>query len=275
MPEIPSAGQLTLLVAAIAMFALAEVFSLLRLWGGQERGRIPAKASLYWGITLGLCVLIWHSVRRGNWLPLQDNFDALLWLGLLLALFVAYTQRVHPLRGLDSFIVPIVLLLLVAAAIFGREKPHEYVGDAWSWAHRMTAYGGALAFAVAGAVGAMYLIADRRLRHKQTVNLASLERLEHFTRVSVGLGFPLLTVGMITGLVRALDMHGGSDLGPQWYESPKVWLAVAAWLVYALVLHAPMNPIFRGRRAALLSVVGLILMIGTLVAVQYVPAASR
>ena len=80
--------------------------------------------------------------------------------------------------------------------------------------------------------------------------------MEHFTRVSVALGFPLLTLGLITGLVRAFSSPHGNELGPQWYRSPKVLLAFGAWAVYALVLHAPINPSFRGRRAALLSVVG-------------------
>ena len=43
-------------------------------------------------------------------------------------------------------------------------------------------------------------------------------------------------------------------------------LAGSVWIVYAIVLHAPINPIFRGRRAAVLSVLGFVLMIGTLVA---------
>jgi len=44
-------------------------------------------------------------------------------------------------------------------------------------------------------------------------------------------------------------------------------LAVVVWLVYAVVLHAPLNPSFRGRRVAVLSMVGFVLMLGTVVAV--------
>jgi ABC-type uncharacterized transport system permease subunit len=272
MPDVPTAGQLALLFVSIAFFAAGEVLSVLRLKNDTRDRRIAAKACIYWGILLGVGVFIWHSLRRGSWMPLEDNFDALIWLGLLLALFVAYTQWSHPLRGLDWFILPIVEMLLVAAAVFGRTKPHEYVGSAWLWTHLVTAFGGAAAFAVAGAVGAMYLIADRRLRQKQKSLVGSLERLERFTRISVALGFGLLTVGLITGLMRVVGYHRTSIVGPPWYESPKVWLAFAAWVVYAVVLHAPMNPVFRGRRAAMLSVIGFVLMIGTLIAVQYMPA---
>lgn len=54
----------------------------------------------------------------------------------------------------------------------------------------------------------------------------------------------------------------------------KVLLTFVAWVVYALVLHSPINPSFRGRKAALLSVLGFVLMIGVLIAVQLMPAGK-
>jgi ABC-type transport system involved in cytochrome c biogenesis permease subunit len=274
-PDVPRAGQLALLFAAIAAFVAGGVLSLVRLKFESNRLRIAAKACQYFGILLGLAVLVWHSLARRSWLPLEDNFDAMIWLALLLAAFVAYVQRTRPLRGLDWFVTPIVILLLVAAAVFGRAKPHEYLDTTWSWVHRVTAYGGAVAFAVAGAAGGMYLIANRRLRNKRLApgaGFGSLERLEHLTLLSVTLGFALLTIGLITGLVRVLG--GGNPLGPDWYTQPKVLLTFVAWGVYALVLHSPINPSFRGRKAALLSVVGFVLMIGILIAVQLMPAGK-
>jgi ABC-type uncharacterized transport system permease subunit len=265
MPE-PTAGQIALLVASVALFAGGWGLSLARLWADRETLRVAAKACMYGGLVTGLGVLLWHSATRGNWLPLSDNFDTLVWLGLLLALFVLYTQRTHPLRGLDWFVTPIVVLLLVSAAVFGRAKPHEYdVRSVWLWTHRVTAYGGAIGFAVAGAVGAMYLIVNHRLRAKSVApgsGFASLERLEHLTLASVTLGFSLLTIGTVTGIIRFVEEGGHTPVA-------KVVLAMAVWLVYAVVLHSPMNPSFRGRKAAVLSVVGFVLMVGTIVAVQF------
>jgi ABC-type transport system involved in cytochrome c biogenesis permease subunit len=273
----PTTGQVILLGLAIALFAAGGLVSLLRLRWDRNSLRIAAKACLWSGVTVGIAVLVWHYRTRGSWLPLEDNFDALVWLGLMLALFVLYVQRVHPLGGLDWFVMPIVVLLLGAAALFGVAKPHEYdVRGPWSWVHWVTAYGGFVAFAVAGAVGLMYLIVNRRLRAKIATtgpNFGSLERLEHLTRTSVTLGFAMLTIGMVTGMAIILSHPGGrTTMGADWWRSPKVLLAAAVWVVYALVLHAPINPSFRGRKTALLSIVGFVLMVGTLVAVQYMPA---
>lgn len=285
MPDTPTAGQLALLFAAIAVFAIGGVASLLRRrsqrevaptsgkWPLHEKLRIAAKACLYLGCALCVGLLAWHARVRGDWLPLEDNFGAFVWLALLLALFVAYTQRAHPLRGLDWFVMPVVLLLLALAAVFGKTMPREYRDSAWSLVHRVSAYGGFVAFAIAAAGGGMYLFANRRLRSKKLLpgqGFGSLERLERLTLISVTLGFSLLTIGLLTGLVRALDPRAPSSMGPDWYRNPKVWLACVAWVVYALVLHSPINPAFRGKRTAQLSILGFAIMIGTFIAAQFV-----
>jgi ABC-type uncharacterized transport system permease subunit len=259
----PTAGQIALLIASIALFAIGSGVSLARIWWDRNDLRVTAKACWYAGVLAAVGVLAWHSARRGSWLPLEDNFDTLIWLGLLLAVFVLYVQRVRPLAGLDWFVMPMVILLLAGAAVFGQAKPHEYARTTWSRVHLITAYGGALAFAVAGALGAMYLIVSRRLRSKTPAagpNFGSLERLEHLTFITVTLGFALFSVGLVTGLAR-LRSHET--------QLAKVLLGVGVWIVYAIVLHSPINPSFRGRKTAILSVIGFVLMVGAIVAVEF------
>jgi ABC-type uncharacterized transport system permease subunit len=255
-----------LLLIAVALFAAGGAISLLRRWREEERLRIAAKASMYGGLTAAIGVIVWHSLARGQWQPMRDNFESLIWLGVLLAAFVAYVQRVKPIRGLDWFVMPVVIVLLGAAAFFGTSEFHEYqtLGrDTWIWVHRVTAYGGAAAFAVAAPVGAMYVIASRRLRSKKGgPAFASLERLERVMMGAVTLGFALLTVGLVTGIGRMVESRP---------PVAKVLLTSMAWLVYAVVMHAPINPRFRGRKAAALSVLGFVFVIGTIVAVQLVP----
>ncbi|MDB5322918.1 MAG: resC ccsA 3 [Phycisphaerales bacterium] len=274
----PTTGQILLLILAILLFSTGGLLSLARTWWDRETLRIAAKACLWCGVAVSLGVLLWHMLSRpgGSWIPLEDNFEAFVWLAVLLTGFVLYVQRTRPLGGLDWFVMPIVILLLIAAGVLGKAKPQEYVGTTWYWIHLSTVLTGALAFAIAGATGAMYLQANRRLRSKslpQGPKLGSLERLERITFTSVTLGFALLTIGLITGLV-VLKARGQSRLGDNWFASPKVLLAFAAWVVYAIVLHAPINPSFRGRKVALLSIFGFVLMIGTLVAVNFVPAGG-
>ena len=149
----PTTGQLALLIFAIALFTAGGIVSLTRSLGERPRLQLVAKQCLYWGLIASIAVVIWHSMQRQSWLPVDDNFDALVWLGILLTLFVLYTQKTKPIVGIDFFLMPIVVLLLIAAAVFGRHKPHPYVPAVWAWVHRASALFGALGFAVAGAVG--------------------------------------------------------------------------------------------------------------------------
>jgi ABC-type uncharacterized transport system permease subunit len=260
---LPTPGQLALLIVAIAFFAVGGVISIARLTREHWWMRIAAKANMWSGVTAALAVLVWHSIARGTWLPLEDNFDSLIWLALVLAVFVLYVQRRRPLGGLDWFVMPIVILLLVGALVIGMTRPQAYdMRSVWSWVHRAGAYGGAAAFAVAGGAGAMYLITNYRLRHKVALagpNLGSLERLEHLTLTAVTLGFALLTIGALVGFMK---MRLENRHAPM-----VVILSTAVWVIYAIVLHSPINPSFRGRRAAVLSIVGFLLMIGTVVSV--------
>lgn len=267
----PTAGQLILLCVAIVLLSAAMVISLLRARREHRFSRLLSKICVYCGLTAALAVLVWHAVGRSNWVPLDDNFESLIWLALLLGVFLQYVQRRRPLGPLDWFILPIVILLLAGAVVFGAARPHEYLPQAWWWIHRVTAYGGAVAFAIACAVGCMYLIANRRLRRKVAIpgtNLGSLERLEYVTMNAVTMGFALLTLGAVTGIVLMIFEHRATTL-------PKVVLTAAVWIAYALALHSPMNPSFRGRRSAILSIVGFVLMIGTIVAVQFMPETAQ
>jgi ABC-type uncharacterized transport system permease subunit len=270
--RIPNAWEMTGLLASAGLLAGSAAAS-------AASGRKALPRLLGWlGIAIGIAALASHSMASGAWLPLDDNFDALGALGLMLGGCVLYVQSTRPVGGLDWFIMPIAALMLVGAAIFGRTVPREYGETAWSWTHRVTAYGGALALAIAGAVGAMYLVANRRLRSKHldsSSGLASLERLEAIAHNALTLGWPLFTIGLVTGILWGIHrtVHGADE--QREFFGPKVLLAVGVWVVYALALHTPINPSFRGRKAAVLSLIGLVLMAGTLVAVQFMPGGTH
>ncbi len=266
-------GQISLVASAGSLLAAGWGFSLARLWWDKAWIKSAARVCLWVGTAVLLAsALITAGYSERWWVPLEDNFAAFVWLGLLLAGFLAYVQARRPVPGLDWFLLPMVVMSLAAAIVFGGAKPHDYVPATWYTLHRVTSYSGTAGFAVAAAAGAMYLIVSRRLRRKQLAGhaqLGSLERLEHLAFTSVTLGFALLTIGIITGVF--YFARGGVHRIADADLFPKVTLATAVWLVYAVVLHAPINPAIRGRRSAMLSILGFLLMVGTVVVVQFMP----
>ena len=263
----PTNGQLILVYLAIACFFAGGLTSFFKPMPQGRFYRVLLKSLRYWGLLLSIAAIVWHGIGRGYLEPVGDNFDALVWLGVLIAGFTAYVQATRPLAALDWFLMPVSIALLVCAAVFGRTAYHEYqpyVDRAWTTVHHLTSFGGAVFFAIAAAGGLMYVMASDRLRNKKPAvrYLGSLERLERLNMNSVTIGFALLTVGIITG---AIEMVHHNMPTSTW----KIVLAGCVWVIYAIVLHAPINPVFRGRRAAALSVLGFVLMIGVLVAVQF------
>ena len=170
----PTIGQLLLLFAAIIALLRDRRRNVdLRAWSDHPVPRLLSRILLVLGILACAGVIVWHSADRGAWLPVGDNFDALVWLATLLAMFVLYVQHRKQLGSLDWYVMPLVIVLLVTAAIFGRADYHAYdstVRDTWAWTHRVTAYGGAVAFAIAAAAGAPCTSAQKpALRSKTPV----------------------------------------------------------------------------------------------------------
>ena len=86
----PSTGQLALLGISVALFAIGGAISLARLWSAAPALRLAAKACDYSGVLAAGGVIVWHSLARHHWQPMYDNFDSLIWLAILLALFCGF-----------------------------------------------------------------------------------------------------------------------------------------------------------------------------------------
>jgi len=102
--------------------------------------------------------------------------------------------------------------------------------------------------------------------------LASLEAAETFIVRAATVGFALLTIGMITGGVLIWARRPAPPAG--WWYSPKVLLALGAYLLYALVMNVRFTTVFRGTRAAWMAIGGLLLLIVTFALVTALPASG-
>lgn len=83
----------------------------------------------------------------------------------------------------------------------------------------------------------------------ETLNLAQV--LDNISYRMIGLGFPLLTIGIIAGGVWANEAWGS-----YWSWDPKETWALITWLVFAAYLHARITKGWQGRRPAMLAAAG-------------------
>lgn len=169
--------------------------------------------------------------------------------------YLLFQQR-FGLRVLGSFVAPLAaVVMLVSTTIPGVETvvvPQIYK-SAWLTVHVGTTLAGDGMFAVMFAVSIMYLLQERQIKKKRFgkiySRLPSLETLDSINHQALIWGFPLMTIGIITGAIYA--QHA---LGSYWRWDPKEVWAVITWLGYAVLLHERLTVGWRGKRAAVLSI---------------------
>ncbi|MEB3279490.1 MAG: c-type cytochrome biogenesis protein CcsB [Lyngbya sp.] len=87
----------------------------------------------------------------------------------------------------------------------------------------------------------------------QRLNLA--ETIDNISYRIIGLGFPLLTIGIIAGAVWANEAWGS-----YWSWDPKETWALITWLVFAAYLHARITQGWQGRKPAILAATGFLVV---------------
>ena len=247
-------------------------------------GRLDKEAMSLWPFyaLLGLVTLLCLGafvfrvvVVHKAWVPVQAHVDGLLLIGLLLAPAILYIQSRPKLFGLSLFALPLLSLILAwgVCATLWTYRPFnlDSFAPAWTAFHLAVTYAGLLGCGLGAAGGAMYLFVQGRLKAKaglgQVNPMASLETLETLIIRAATLGFVLLTLSLISGFVLAHSMVPDSS-GHAWWSSPKVWLAVTAWVVYAVLINGRSFSTVRGSRAAWLAIAGLLLVLATYGAVE-------
>lgn len=198
-------------------------------------------------------------------------YGSLLLLGWVLALFYLYGAVHHGRQAWALFVLPVVTglvglsYLLLRAGTSGPpvDVPAWLSGERfWAGIHGTLILLAAVGVSVGFLASVMYLVQARRLRNKvnpgRVVPLFSLERLETMNRRALNLAFPLLTAGLLVGLLILRHTHG---LGDNW-RSLKVVSTGGLWLVFLVLLYLRYGSHVPPRRLAVLSIAafGLLLV---------------
>ena len=121
-------------------------------------------------------------------------------------------------------------------------------------------------FFVAAAMSLLYVQQERALTTKRTLKfldrLPPLERADRAGLEAMLWGFPLFTLGIVTGMALSAAEYHRVLL----FQAKQVF-PLLAWGIFAAVLAARMARGFRGRRAAYLTMTGFLLGLLTIVGI--------
>ena len=124
-----------------------------------------------------------------------------------------------------------------------------------------------VAFLCAFVAAILFLLQERQIKRKSVGALfrwlPPLEVLDEVNFRAIGAGFWLLTVGFLFGLWGSKRL-----LGQWWTGDSKEYVTLLLWVAYLALWVIRLRSTLRGRRVALLSVLGFSLVLFTCLAVS-------
>jgi cytochrome c-type biogenesis protein CcsB len=278
--NLPTFSLTSLAYALLWLATLAYTAHIRR--GARWTGRLATGvAAASWGfMTAGLVA---RSLGAGHW-PLTNRYEfalCLVWaiVGIYLLLEVSWRER-----RAGAYVL-VVALLVATYAVTRPSDARAFtpllpaLRSGWLQVHVLTtlvAYG---AFGVAAGLGLMRLVTRQRSLNKFEPSgegedgppvREPVRKVECSIERAVALGFPWLTLGILTGAIWAQNAWGR-----YWGWDPKETWAFVTWLWYLMVLHLSPMPRWRGRRLAVLVLTGFGLVLFSFVGVPWLVRTVR
>jgi cytochrome c-type biogenesis protein CcsB len=239
---------------------------------GGQRGRTDVPPGRLVRIALilttaGVALHLTGVVTRGlavHRVPWGDMYEFVISVSCVAVLvFLGLMVKYRPYHLGLFFLAPIVIIMgLAQTVIYTPAGPLvPALNSYWLAIHvtAMTLASGT--FMVAAVLAVVYLFAERHTRRVAAGLssrygevfrlLPSAERLDQIAYRTVVFAFPIWTFGIMAGAIWADEAWGR-----YWGWDPTETWAFITWVVYACFLHARVTAGWRGRRAALIQLVG-------------------
>lgn len=258
--------DLLFFASSLALYLLATAAFVGHVAMLYPSARRVALISLGLGFGLSTAGLISRAPEVASLDSSHDQLAILAW--FLVAVYLLLQVR-YRLAVVGALVSPLAFLLTLSAYIVyaGDSEVQVPMQSAWLPAHVAPAFLGYAILVVASCLSLIYLLQERQLKSKRLTGLArrlpSLETLDDLNYRCVAWGFALFTIGIITGAVLS-KMAWGTF----WSWEPVQILSILAWLLYALLLQTR-SAGWRGRRAATLTLVGFVFLVGSFLSLKF------
>ncbi len=192
--------------------------------------------------------------------PLSNLYESVVFFSWTIVLIYGLLDLKYKYRVIGAFVMPFALLGMAWAQLgldSGIQPLVPALQSNWLLYHVITCFLGYAAFAVACGISIMYLIRENHEKLKDAseqsivATFPASKILDDLNYKSIMFGFPLLTLGIVTGAAWA-----NYAWGTYWSWDPKETWSLIVWFVYAAFLHARITRGWAGRRAAWLSIIG-------------------
>ncbi len=203
-------------------------------------------------------------------IPVHNLRGTLLIAGWAIAGVFLLFQYKFNLKILGIYAAPLATVIVIIASLLPDAplQTTNIFNSFWLILHIMAVFVGEAALALACGVGLLYLVQEHAIKNKIHgfffKRIPSLELIDNTGYACIIVGFTMLTIGLITGLVYAKSIWGRF-----WsWDSKEIWSGIT-WLIYAALLHGRISVGWRGRKAAIMSIIGFAALLFTFLGVNF------
>lgn len=241
------------LVSIITLRKDAERISTIFLIGG-------------FGLHTAAVFMRWLAGGHPPLINLHDSLSFLAW--AMIGLFLLFQWR-HKVKSLGAFVTPFALLVITGSSFQSKEilPLPPVLKSIWLPIHATICLLADAMFALAFCISIMYLLQEKQIKSRRLgavfQRLPSLETLDIMNERCLTAGFALLTIGIVTGSIWAEKAWGA-----YWSWDPKETWSLITWFLYASLLHQRLMVGWRGRKAAIMTIIGFATLVFTFLGVS-------
>jgi ABC-type transport system involved in cytochrome c biogenesis permease subunit len=254
--------EATLFTVVFVLYILAALSYLAILFTGKEKWAKPGLGLATAGLILHTSALLVRTFESGH-APFTNMYESLSFLSWAIVLaYILIDRRFHiPRIGAYVMLIVVGLVALASSPLMPKEATPlvPALQSYWLWLHVSVTLLGEAFFAVAFVTSILYLTADSDEKR---------QKMDAVSYRCVAVGFPLFTLGgLIFGMVWAFKAWG-----TYWSWDPKEVWSLITWLVFALYLHTRIVMGWKGKRSAIIVLVGFLAALFTYFGVNYLLA---
>lgn len=257
--------QSFLVTLAVFFYAISAIYFYLKFFLKKDKARTLAFLFLLLGfVTHGLDILVFAFDQHR--FPITNIIEAFSPIAWLVILFFIAVSRKEEMDVTGVIMIPLSIMgILITAAFRTNEQPpiQPLLKGGWIYIHIPFMILSIASLTLTFVMALLYLLQERQLKSKSasffTYHLPSLEACDRFSYRSLWLGFFLLTMGIVTGIIWSKHLFG-----VYWRWDYKETWSMLTWLMYAILIHGRLLSAWRGRKAAYFAIVGFVFMLFTI-----------
>jgi cytochrome c-type biogenesis protein CcsB len=265
-------SESTLFLITFIFYILAAFFYFSFFFTKKENLAKTGFGTALIGLILHTVALVLRTIESGHapFTNMYESLSFLAWSAILAYIIIEWRFRIR--RAGPYFMLIVIALMALASSPLMPKEANPLVPalqSYWLWLHVSVTLLGEAFFAVAFVTSIMHLAADSKEKKANAKKSGiSSEKLDSISYRCIAIGFPLFTLGgLIFGMIWAYYAWGS-----YWSWDPKEVWSLITWFVFALYLHTRIVMGWKGRRSAVVAILGFMAALFTYFGVNYLLA---